>query len=168
MKAIYGLYKTPEAAQLAFDSLRAEGIPARGITVMSAEPLDEWELGHQDHRTLMPWIAVGGAVLGLVGAYLLTALTQLAWPINTGGMPIVSNWTNIVILFELTMLSAVLATVLTFFRTARVPAKLPEFYDPAISDGRVLVGVANPQDSRLKVIDRALRGAHAEAVRTLA
>lgn len=168
MKAIYGLYKTPEAAQLAFDALRAEGVPVRGITVMSSEPLEEWELGSQDHHTIMPWIAGAGAVLGLVGAYLLTAVTQLAWPINTGGMPIVSNWTNMIILFELTMLSAVLATVVTLFRTARLPARLPEFYDPAISNGRILVGVANPQDSRLEGLDRALRGAHAEAVHRLA
>ena len=28
MKAIYGLYKTPDAAQRAFDGLRAEGLPS--------------------------------------------------------------------------------------------------------------------------------------------
>jgi hypothetical protein len=167
MKAIYGLYRTPEAAQLAFESLRADGVPVRRITVMSSEPLDEWELGSQDRSTVMPWIAVAGAVLGLLGAYLLTALTQLSWPINTGGMPIVSNWTNMIILFELTMLSAVLATVVTLFRTARLPAKLPEFYDPAISNGRILVGVANPENSRLDSLERALREAHAEAVHRL-
>ena len=62
---------------------------------------------------MMPWIAVIGAALGLTTAYLLTSVTQRAWAINTGGMPIVSNWTNMIIMFELTMLGAVLATVLT-------------------------------------------------------
>ena len=103
----------------------------REISIMSSEPLEEWEFAQSDHETVMPWIAVIGAGLGLTGAYLLTSLTQQAWPINTGGMPIVTNWTNIIIMFELTMLGAVLATVLTLFMTARLPGRLPRFYDPA-------------------------------------
>jgi len=34
MKGVYGLYETPQAAQRAFDGLRAAGIPA----LCSAEP----------------------------------------------------------------------------------------------------------------------------------
>jgi len=165
MKAIYGLYKTPHAAQRAFDELRSEGMSIREITVMSSEPLEEWEFGSQDRATRMPWMAVLGAGLGLTAAYLLTAITQQTWPINTGGMPIVSNWTNIIIMFELTMLGSVLATVLTLFMTARLPRKLPDFYDPAISNGRILVGIGNPKDARLEGIERALTAARAEIVR---
>jgi Alternative complex III, ActD subunit len=168
MKAIYGLYNTPRAAQRAFDGLRSEGVPTGGIVVMSSEPFEEWEFGNQDNKTAMPWIAVAGATLGFLGAYLLTVLTQRAWPINTGGMPIVTNWTNIIILFEMTMLGAVLATVLTLLGTARLPAKLPEFYDPAISTGSILVGVANPEGTKLPGIERALGAAQAEKVRKVA
>lgn len=167
MKAIYGLYRTPEAAQRAFGSLCAGGVPASRITVLSSEPFEEWEFGSQNRQTVIPWIAVIGAGLGFTVAYLLTAVTQLAWPINTGGMPIVSNWTNIIILFELTMLGAVLATVLTLLIAARLPSKLPVLYDPAISDGRILIGVANPEASRLADIERALDDAQADAVRKL-
>ena len=163
MKAIYGLYETPRGAQRAFNGLREE-VQVRDITVMSSEPLEEWEFASQDRVTFMPWIAVGGAVVGLISAYLLTAVTQQAWPINTGGMPIVSNWTNMIILFELTMLGAVLATVLTLLITARLPAKLPQIYDPAVSDGKILVGVAAPADSQLASIERALHAGHPIAV----
>lgn len=168
MTAIYALYKTPNAAQRAFDGLRSAGIPIREIKVMSSEPLEEWELGAHDRKTVMPWIAVTGAACGLLAAYLLTSITQRAWEINTGGMPIVSNWTNIIIMFELTMLGAVLATVLTLLATARLPASLPGLYDPAISDGRILVGVASPQSSQLAEIERVLSGARPEIVRKLA
>jgi hypothetical protein len=156
MKAIYGMYETPQAAQRAFDGLLGEGISRQGISVMSSEPFEEWGFASQDRKTVMPWIAVAGAGLGLVSAYLLTALTQRSWPINTGGMPIVSNWTNIIVMFELTMLGAVLAAVLTLLITARLPARLPALYDPAVSDGKILVGVANPADSQLTSIERAL------------
>ena len=70
MKAIYGLYNTPDAAQRAFDGLRAEGLPMRGISIMSSEPLEEWEFASHDHETVMPWIAVIGGGLGLIAAYL--------------------------------------------------------------------------------------------------
>ena len=38
-------------------------------------------------------------------AVLLTTGTELAWPLNTGGMPIVAWWPNLVIIFEMTMLA---------------------------------------------------------------
>jgi len=162
MKAIYGLYETPEAAQRAFSGLRASGVAASDITVMSPEPLEEWEFASQDSKTAMSWIAVLGAAGGLATAYLLTAITQKIWPINTGGMPIVSNWTNIIIMFELTMLGAVFATVLTLLIAARLPSKLSRLYDPAISNGKILIGVERPQDSELDRIERALKAADAE------
>jgi hypothetical protein len=162
MMGIYGLYETPQAAQRAFEGLRAAGVVASDITVMSSEPLEEWEFASHDRTTVMPWIAVMGAALGLTAAYLLTAITQRSWPINTGGMPIVSNWTNIIIMFELTMLGAVLATVLTLLMTARLPSKISSMYDPAISNGRILIGVSRPQDAGLDRIERALKAADAE------
>ena len=166
MTAIYGLYRTPQAAQRAFDSLRAGGIPAARISIMSSEPFEGWEFARQDSKTVMPWIAAGGGLMGLIGAYLLTALTQEAWPIKTGGMPIVSNWTNIIVIFELTMLGAVLATVFTLLITSRLPARLPKIYDPAVSDGRILVGVEGPEAADAAEIERLLSTAGPEAVRT--
>lgn len=167
MSGIYGLYRTPQAAQRAFDGLRSEGVPVHEISVMSSEPFEEWEFASQDRPTVMPWIAVIGAALGLTTGYLLTSVTQRAWAINTGGMPIVTNWTNIIIMFELTMLGAVLATVLTLLLSARLPARLPRLYDPAVSRGRILIGVADPRDSQLSGIERALGGARAEVVQKL-
>ena len=164
MTAIYGLYQTPQAAQSAFDELRAAGIAAGDITVMSSEPLEEWEFAMHDRKTVMPWIAVGGAGLGCITAYFLTSVTQQAWPINTGGMPIVSNWTNIIILFELTMLGAVLATVVALLMTAHLPARLSTLHDRTVSDGRILVGVVRPRDDAFGGIERALRAAGAEII----
>jgi hypothetical protein len=165
MKGAYGLFTTPQAAQHAFDGLRSAGIVAREITVMSSEPLEEWEFGSQDRSTVMPWIAVLGAGIGFTTAYLLTSITQQAWPINTGGMPIVTNWTNIIILFELTLLGTVLATVLTLLKTARLPGRVPEYYDPAVSEGKILVGASAPAGVRPDQIERALRAAGAESVK---
>src|SRR5262245_51146800 len=102
MKAVYALYGTPESAQEAVNALKAAGIAEDRIAVQSSEPLEEYEFGQRDRATWMSWIAVGGGLIGLAAAYLLTSLSQQAWPIDTGGMPIVTNWTNIIVIFELT------------------------------------------------------------------
>jgi hypothetical protein len=155
MTAIYGLYATPILAQQAFDELRSAGIAERDITIHTSEPLEEYEFGAKDRDTVMPWIAILGATIGLVTGYLLTAITQKAWAINTGGMPIVTNWSNLIVIFELTMLGAVFATVLTLLISARIPTRMPRFYDAEISNGKILVGVANP--SHTEKVERALR-----------
>ena len=164
MKSIYGLYSSPHSAERAFQGLRQAGVREPDIVVMSSEPMEEYVFGSKDRKTLMPWIAIFGAVLGLTGAYLLTSLTQSAWPINTGGMPTVTNWTNIIIMFELTMLGAVFATILTLLVTAKMPAKLPAFYDRAVSEGRILIGVTNLPPTRIGDIEKALRAAGTEGL----
>ena len=107
-------------------ALRAAGVPEREITIQSSEPLEEYEFGSRDRETVMPWNAVLGGAIGLAAGYFLTSMTQQAWPINTGGMPIVTNWTNLIIIFELTMLGAVFASVLTLLFSARLPATVAE------------------------------------------
>jgi hypothetical protein len=167
MTAIYGLYTSPDDAQRAFDNLLAAGIAEKEIVVMSSEPLEEYAFASRDRATVMPWMAVLGAVIGLTGAYLLTSLTQKAWAINTGGMPIVSTYTNLIILFELTMLGAVFATVITLMKTARLPRRLPKFYDPEISQGKILIGVATLDTTRNTAVDRALRSGPPVVVKTI-
>jgi hypothetical protein len=165
MKAVYALYWTPESAQKAVNALKAAGIAEDRIAVQSSEPLEEYEFGQRDRATWMPWIAVCGGVIGMVAAYLLTSVTQQSWPIDTGGMPIVTSWPNLIVIFELTMLGAVLATVLTLLVSARLPGKRPQLYDPEIANGKILIGVANPQDAELVV--RTLRASGRAAVKTM-
>ena len=164
MNVIYGLYASPVRAERAFRELRLKGIGELQITVISSEPLEEFDFGNQHRQTHMPWLAVLGGALGLSIAYFLTALTQQAWPINTGGMPIVTTWTNLVIMFELTMLGAALTTVLALLVSARIPGRIADFYDPLISEGMTFVGVTNPHQDNVSRIENALRSAGAEKV----
>ena len=146
MKAVYGLYVDPRVAQQAVDNLRAEGVTDVNITVISSEPLEHFEFGHRDAKTNMPWIAVGAGLFGMVASYYLLGASQMAWPLKTSGMPIVPLWTNLIIIFEMTMLSAILATVLTLIVTAFIGER-GKLYDPEVSDGYILVGVENPTDA---------------------
>src|SRR4029077_13533596 len=113
MTAVYGLYVDPDAAQTAVDNLRAAGVPSGEITVISAEPFEEYEFSHHHKATWMFWIAGGAGAVGLTFGAWLARMTEISWPLPTGGMPIVAWWPNLVIMFELTMLFAMVATVVT-------------------------------------------------------
>ena len=143
MTALYGLFAEPEAVQRAVDGLRRAGVADRDITVQSAEPFEEFEFSHRDKATWMFWIAGLGGVVGLSFGAWLTTMSERAWPLVTGGMPIVAVWPNLVVTFELTMLGAILATVLTLLITAGLPTRRARFADPAVAEGAILVGVAS-------------------------
>ncbi len=145
MNSVYGLYSDPRVAQQAVDNLRAEGLADADITVISSEPFEHFEFGHRDAKTSMPWIAVGAAFAGMAATYYLLGASQMSWPLKTSGMPIVPLWTNLIIIFEMTMLSAILATVITLIVTAFVGQR-GKLYDAEVSDGYILVGVEDPPE----------------------
>jgi hypothetical protein len=147
MKAVYGLYPDPDLAQCAVDNLRAAGVADADIVVISSEPFDHYEFGHRDEKTVMPWIAMGGGLFGMGFGGWLTSTTQQLWPLKTSGMPIVSMWPNIVVIFELTMLGAIVASVITLLVTAKLPSRGGKLYDPEVSDGYILVGVEDASDA---------------------
>jgi ActD protein len=159
MNALYALYTEPDEVQRAVDGLRAAGVSEPAIIVISSEPIEEYEFSHRFKATWLYWIAGGGGILGMLFAAWLTRMTELAWPLKTGNMPIVAWWPNTIVIFELTMLGAILATVITLFITAKLPTRESKMYDAQVSDGKILVGVENPPADAVAAIERALLSA---------
>ena len=148
MKAVYGLYDDPHVAQQAVDNLRAAGVADADITVISSEPFDHFEFGHRDAKTAMPWVAVAAGATGLV-LTLLPARRRRSGRGRSSPRACRScrMWSNLIIIFEMTMLSAILATVIYLFVSAGLPSRGGKMYDPEVSDGYILVGVENPADA---------------------
>jgi hypothetical protein len=163
MTAIYGLYDKPDAAQRAFTSLKRAGIASRDITVVSSEPFEAFEFSHRDHSMMLFRLALVGGIVFFVFGVLLTYGTETAWPLVTGGMPVVAWWPNLVIIFELTMLGSIVTTVVSLLVSAGLPAFRKSIYDPAVSDGKILVGVPGSSDA----IREALTASGAIAVKTV-
>jgi hypothetical protein len=145
VKAVYALYSDGQAAQQAVNRLRAAGLSDDDLTVISAQPMEDYEFGHMHKRTWMWWIACGGGLLGMISATALAWWTEVSWDINVGGLPTFAWWPNLIIIFELTMLGALLATVVTLLISAGLGRRPRGIYDPAVSDGKILVGVENPR-----------------------
>jgi hypothetical protein len=154
--AVYVLCPDPNAAQRAVDALHATGVPDQGITIISAEPVEGQQFTHRDQGTWMFWIAGAGGVVGLLFAAWLTRMTELAWPLPTGNMPIVAWWPNLIVIFELTMLGGILSAVITLLVTARIPTNRSQLYDPEVMDGKILVGVENASGASIPDVERAL------------
>jgi hypothetical protein len=163
---MYGLYVEPDGAQRAFTALCRAGVAERDITVISSEPFEHYPFSHRDRSLALFRLAGLGGVVGFIIGVSLTAGTELAWPINVGGMPTVAWWPNLVIIFELTMLSAILTTVVSLLVAARLPARADKLYDPEVSDGKILVGVPMTDGRAPDAIRRALDAGGALAVKT--
>jgi hypothetical protein len=163
VNAIYGLYSDPDSAQRAVDDLRQAGIADRSITVVTSQPYEEYEFSHRYRQTWIFWIAAGGGVLGLMVGLGLAYLTEASWPLVTGGMPIVAWWPNIIIMFELTMLGVILATVVSLFVTTELPTIESRVYDSEVSRGKILVAVEEPKDSDL--VERTLQSTRVDEIK---
>jgi hypothetical protein len=167
MKAVYGLYRDGQAAQQAVNRLRAVGIADRDITVISAQPMEDYEFGRMDKATWMWWLACLGGLIGMSVGFGLTWLTETSWPIDVGGLPIYAWWPNLIIIFELTMLGAITATVATLVISALLPRRGQTLYDPAVTDGNILVGVENPSPASVSDLEMALNAPADARVKTI-
>ena len=170
MKALYALYSDPDAAQRAVNGLKsaggALGIAERQIVVITGEPFDGYDFSDEHSQTHLFVLAAIGGILGAILGYLLTRFTQLSYPLNTGGMPIVTSWTNGIIVYEMTMLGAILWTLITLLVSARLPHFGPSMSDPAIWQGKILVGVTNPTDQARPELEKQLRLAGASEIKS--
>jgi hypothetical protein len=170
MNAIYGLYPDPDSAQRALNMLeRAQselGFNDQAIAVLSGEPYEEYGFGQRDNKTRMPWLAALGGLVGGLSGYFFVAFTQKTYPMISGGMHLVTKWPNGIITYELTMLGAILTTLITLLVTARIPDwRGRRLYDPAISNGKILIGVTNPPEKARDELEKRLRAAGAETVK---
>ena len=125
---------------------------------MSDEPFEEYSFGHAEPSVARPWLAVVGGLIGGAGGYLFARVTQTAYPIVTGGMPIVAPFPTAIVTYELTMLGAVFTTIVTLLITAKLPRWKQSLYDPEVSNGKILIAVVDPaDDARAGLEDRCCR-----------
>src|SRR5579862_5720734 len=169
MNTVYGIYADPDAAQRAVDALAAAGAELhfgkQQIVVVSAEPFDGYDFSDEHADTHLFRLALLGAVIGGSLGYLLTSSTQSAYPLPTGGMPIVPPWTNGIIIYELTMLGAIVCTIITLLASARLPRFRAPLSDPAMWEGKILVGVADPPAGSHEALEQRLRAVGAVQVK---
>jgi hypothetical protein len=155
-----GLYAEPASAARAVGALRQAGFAQQDVDILTDTPYPEGAFGeaHTRHRLFVfPLI---GAACGFAVGLLLTVGTQIDYPLVTGGRPILSIPPMINVMYEGTMLGAIIFTVLGIIFESRLPWFGQAPYDPRISEGYIGVLVASAP-ARLDAAEQALRQAGA-------
>jgi len=109
-----------DAARIA----RAEG--ARGVDAFTPFPVDELNDVLDIHERSIARLGFYGGVFGLVAAYAMQIGTNLDYPLDIGGRPLIALQAFALIGFELTVLFAVLFMVIGFF----ILNRLPHYHQP--------------------------------------
>ena len=163
MTQMLGLFKEAEGAATATEALEQAGYGSDNFDVLTGSPYPEGAFGEREthHRLyIFPFI---GALLGFSTAMLLTIGTQLAYPLVTGGKPILALPPMLIIAYEGTMLGAILFTVLGIFFESRLPNLRPGLYDPRITEGYIGVTLECPED-RVNAVEQLFKRAGADDV----
>ena len=128
------------------DALHANGFRRGTFDVLTGMPYPEGAFGeHVPQHRLFRYPAFG-AIIGFTTALFLTTATQAAYPLVTGGKPILALFAMLVILYEMTMLASVIATVIGIIIESRLPNMKPGAYDPRITEGWIGVVVTTDDD----------------------
>ena len=155
-KNVLGLFDNADTAADATDGLMEVGVNQEDFDVLTGSPYPEGAFGEKTpvhHIYVFPLI---GALMGLSVAFLLTSGTQIAYPIVTGGKPILSFPAMTIISYEGTLLGAVIFTILGIIFESRLPRAKLDPYDPRITEGYIGLLVTCPEE-RLDAVDQALR-----------
>ena len=145
-RSILGLFQQPESAADAMDGLKGAGFELGSFDVLTGTPYPEGAFGEYVPQHRLFRFPAFGAIIGFTVALLLTAATQLAYPVVSGGKPILSIFAMMVIMYELTMLSAVVMTVVGIIFESRLPNLNPGAYDGRITEGWIGVVISCEDD----------------------
>ncbi len=164
LRSVLGLFNQADDAAQAVDNLKEAGFGDNDYDIMTGTPYPEGAFGepHGRHRLYtFPFI---GALCGFSVALLLTAATQLNYPMVTGGKPILAIPAMLIVMYEGTMLGAIIFTVLGVLFESRVPRLGLGLFDRRITEGAIGV-VVSCDEARLGQAETALREAGAAEVK---
>lgn len=164
-RQLLGVFRDPNAVADAVSRLRSAGFGDHHFEVLSGTPYPEGSFGERlaTHKLfIFPLI---GALCGFSVGLLITAGTQLSYPLVQGGKPLLAIPPMLIIMYEGTMLGAILFTVIGLIFESRLPRLGVGVYDPRITQGHIGVAVAVPPE-RFGYTEQLLREAGAEDVRS--
>jgi len=141
---MHAAFRTSAEARVALNRLGQDGVAPQDVEVRSSVPLEADVIpAGSKLRSKIPWTSLAGATLGGIGFFLMVKLTSEAYPLPTGGQPIVALPPAGVITFEGIAIGAVLTTVATVLIECGLPAfrKKPGPLDHHIALDHVLVSV---------------------------
>ena len=160
-KSVLGLYTEEDSAADALDNLRDAGFEEGEYELLTGTPYPEGTFGEAEpEHHLFRWPLIGAAC-GFTGGLIITAGTQMAYPLITGGKPILSIPPMAIIMYEGTKLGAIIFTIIGIIFESRLPRLFMGAYSEKITEGHIGVTVTT-EEGRTGVAEEALKKAGAE------
>lgn len=164
-KSVLGLYEDPEGGANAIDGLHSAGFDSTQYDVLTGTPYPEGAFGERLPHHMVFRFPLFGALIGFTFGLLIAAGTQLAYPLVTGGKPLLALPAMFIVVFEMTILVAAIVTVIGVLFESRLPDFNFSAYDPRISEG--LIGVAvNCEEDRLAEVNQIFQNTGAMEIKS--
>jgi hypothetical protein len=135
-----GIFQDVETSSRAVERLIKAGFAEEDITSLTSVPYPEGVLAKPSRRSWFRWLALAGGIAGAGVGFLLAAGTAWMYPVQTADKPIIALYPVGIITYEITMLFAIIGTMIGMFLEMRLPALEKRIYDPEIGDG--LIGIS--------------------------
>ncbi|MBI3651707.1 MAG: DUF3341 domain-containing protein [Acidobacteria bacterium] len=159
---ILAIFADSQEAVATARALRRAGLTR--LELLSEEPLHA-AIADEEPKSRIGIFAVLGGVLGAGAALWLTIGTAKGLAINTGGMPVVSGWAYGIIVFEVTMLSAIIAALARMIWEAGLarPGAM-QHYDAAVTDNKIVLVVNCEDEQTRQTAEQLLADTNAEMI----
>jgi hypothetical protein len=138
---LLGIFTDVESAARCGEKLVGEGFSESQIDSLSSVPYPDGVLVRTERSTRFRWVALCGGIAGVFAGFALAAGTAWLYPVQTGDKPIIALYPTAIVTFEVTMLFALIGTMVGMFLEMRLPPWRSRLYDPSIADGCIGISV---------------------------
>ena len=163
-RSVLGLFTDEDAAADALDIVAGAGFAQDEYEILTGTPYPEGTFGEAEPVHKLYRFPLIGAACGFIVGLLLTAGTQLAFPLVTGGKPLLSIPPMAIIMYEGTMLGAILFTVFGIIFESRLPRLFMGAYDTRITEGYIGLAITTTPEN-IGNAEETLKKAGAEEVK---
>ena len=161
---LLGLFQEPQQVADAMNELKKNDFKAEDLDIYSGSPFPEGAFGEHDSGHRLYMFPLMGALIGFAIGLLFTAGTQISYPLVTGGKPLLAIPPMTIIMYENTMLGAIIFTVLGVLFESRLPKLNLGLYDKRITEGYIGIVVDCPEDKAGQA-ESLMKSAGAEEVK---
>ena len=110
-RSVIGLFTDEDSVADALDKVSESGFSSAEYEILTGTPYPDGTFGDEEPKHKLYRFPIIGAMCGFIVGLLLTAGNQIAFPLITGGKPLLSIPPMLIIMYEGTMLGAILFTV---------------------------------------------------------
>lgn len=158
---ILGTFENIEGATKAVDRLVAAGLSEENITSITSVAYPDGVIVNARQSTWFRWLSVAGGFFGACAGFGLAAGTSYLYPVQTGDKPIIALFPTGIITYEVTMLFAILGTIVGMFIEMKLPPRRERAYDPAIGEGAIGISFSSINGYHLSLAEKVMQDAGA-------